>query len=494
MKRAPIRSTVFNISFLVVTAVLSILYVPGLLLPRRFFVKLVRFWLRVVTFLEYGLLNLRYEVRGRENIPASGPYIIASKHQSEYETFKAHLLFDDPAIVLKKELLRIPFFGAYLRKAGVLAIDRSTPERALRSIQSGALEIKKQGRPLLIFPQGTRVSPDQGIDVKPYKPGIARVQDVTQLPILPVALNSGIFWPKNSWVKSSGTVIFEILPPIPPGHSRANLMSTLQDLIETRSSSLVAEARSHNAILQKSPIRTGIKIILYLLLICAAYAAWWSMAARWINESYTNLSPLRPSQLSTKTLDINAFPMMHAVSAEEIFITGDGIISLSEVSAKGWPLPGVSTQIQTGRISVTHTGWRDALVFDHFYGRIVPGINTITITESILAHGDFRAEIKGTVKQNADIPQLDLNVRFQNYAGFIKTLIENGILEERPAQFMIAAFNALADADGFVTIPITQNGRTLYAGPFAIAKLPSRNVITERSFPLAPADPQAPSR
>ena len=493
MKRAPVRSTLFNISFFAVTTVLCIAYVPGLLLPRAGFVKLVQFWLRCVTFLEYIVLGLRYEVRGRENLPTHGAYIIASKHQSEYETLKAHLLFNDPAIILKKELLRIPFFGAYLSKAGVLAIDRSTPERALRSIQTGALIVKEQGRPLLIFPQGTRVSPDQSAEDKPYKPGIVRVQDVTQLPIVPMALNSGVFWPKNAWVKSSGTVIFEIMPPIPPGHSRANLMAVLQDTIETRSNELVSEARAQHNSPAKNGIHKTIKTIMLIALFAMAYAAWWMVSARWINESYLNLWPIRPEHYVAAPLNITGFPMMRASSAEELFTSDDGTLQLTDVAISGWPIPGLSNHIKTGPLTVTSSRWRDALRFDQFDGYIVPGTRTIVIRDAHFQKDAFKAVINGMIKTGADITQVDLNVQFQNYAEFIKTLAQNSILEERTAQFMIAAFNALADGTGVVSIPITQNGRTLYAGPFAIAKLPEPSPVIERSFQQAPADPQAPS-
>jgi 1-acyl-sn-glycerol-3-phosphate acyltransferase len=432
-------------------------------------------------------------VRGRENLPTHGAYIIASKHQSEYETLKAHLLFNDPAIILKKELLRIPFFGAYLSKAGVLAIDRSTPERALRSIQTGALIVREQGRPLLIFPQGTRVSPDQSAKDKPYKPGIVRVQDVTQLPIVPMALNSGVFWPKNSWLKSSGTVIFDIMPPIQPGHNRANLMSTLQDLIETRSDALAAEARTQHNSPAKNGIHKTIKTIMLIALFCIAYAGWWTLAARWINESYLDLWPIRPEHYVAAPLNITGFPIMTASSGEEIFTSGDGTLQLTDVAVSGWPVPGLSSHIKTGTLTVTSSRWRDALRFDQFDGYIVPGTTTIIIRDAHLQKDTFKAVINGTVKTGADIPQVDLNIQFQNYTEFIKTLAQNGIFEQRTAQFMIAAFNALADSTGVVSIPITQNGRTLYAGPFAIAKLPEPSQAIERSFQQAPADPQVPS-
>ena len=154
--------------------------------------------------LEKYILGLTYEVRGQEHLPEQGSYIIAAKHQSSYETFKLHTLFGDPAIVLKKELLRIPLWGMYLKKSDVIAIDRSSPKTAIKSIKDGAQHVKEQGRPIIIFPQGTRVSIDTTAQEKPYKIGIMRLQEATNLPIIPMAINTGYFQPKHKWCKKPG--------------------------------------------------------------------------------------------------------------------------------------------------------------------------------------------------------------------------------------------------------------------------------------------------
>ena len=195
-------------------------------------------------FLERFLLGLHYEVRGKEHLPESGSYIVAMKHQSEYETLKLHVLFDDPAIILKQELLKIPLWGWYLQKSDVIAIDRSSPENAIASIQEGARRVKEQGRPIAIFPQGTRVAPGVGADVKPYKIGVARVQEATDLPIIPVAMNAGLFWPRDGFWKSGGSVVFEIFPPIPAGLERSELLQKLENTIEPASQRLMDEALS----------------------------------------------------------------------------------------------------------------------------------------------------------------------------------------------------------------------------------------------------------
>ncbi|MCK6418207.1 MAG: 1-acyl-sn-glycerol-3-phosphate acyltransferase [Alphaproteobacteria bacterium] len=194
--------------------------------------------------MEKYILGLDYEVRGAHHLPKQGAYIVAAKHQSQYETFKLHFLFPDPAIVLKKELIAIPLFGWYLKKTDVIAIDRSTPDAAIQSIQDGARRMQEQGRQIVIFPQGTRVAPEQTSQERPYKIGIARIQEATNLPIIPLAMNAGIFWPKRGFFKSRGKVIFEFLEPIAPGMDRSLLMKTLDEQIESKSKALMAEALS----------------------------------------------------------------------------------------------------------------------------------------------------------------------------------------------------------------------------------------------------------
>jgi 1-acyl-sn-glycerol-3-phosphate acyltransferase len=246
MKRAVLQSAIFMILFYVLTICLCVLYLPLLVLPRAAFLSCVRFYLAAVYFLEKHILNLTYEVRGQHHLPASGSYIVAAKHQSQYETFKLHALFGDPAIVLKKELTMIPLFGRYLTKTDVIAIDRSTPEIAIQSIQNGARRVMSQGRPIIIFPQGTRVSPETTSEQKPYKVGVARIQEATHLPIIPMAMNAGMFWPRAGWLKSSGCVTFEFLPPIPHGLERAKLLKTLETQIEEKSQELMRQALHMN--------------------------------------------------------------------------------------------------------------------------------------------------------------------------------------------------------------------------------------------------------
>ena len=229
-----LRSILFQYLALPVwTITICTIGLPTLFMPKRFAMNwIIKPWIIGGKWLEENLVGLRYEVIGLEHLPAQGPYLVAAKHQSTYETFKIHEIFNDPAIILKKSLLNIPWWGWFLAKSGVIAIDRSSPQQAIKSVNEGALRVKDEGRPLIIFPQGTRVQPGASVEDFPYKPGIARIQDTTQLPVIPMRVNSGEFWPKGAITIKPGTVTFEFLPAIDPGLDRAALMEKLEELLE----------------------------------------------------------------------------------------------------------------------------------------------------------------------------------------------------------------------------------------------------------------------
>ena len=234
-----LRSTCFNIAFYIWTFLCCLAALPCVFLSHRAFINhIVERWERHVHRLEKFILGLDYEVRGLEHLPDEGPYLIAAKHQSPYETLKLHILFESPAIVLKKELLNIPLFGACLKKADLIAIDRSTPQEAIESIQRGAKEAAEHKRPIVIFPQGTRVDPFTDTSEKRYKIRIMRIQEATNVPIIPLALNCGVFWPLKGWLKHPGTAVFEFLPPITVEKDRSDALKSLEKTLEDASNRL----------------------------------------------------------------------------------------------------------------------------------------------------------------------------------------------------------------------------------------------------------------
>lgn len=241
-----IRSLLFNIVFYGYTIFCCLLFMPSFLFPRPVILWVTRFWTRGVAVLEKYILGLTYEIRGQEHLPKDGTYIVAAKHQSAYETLKLHALFDDPTIVLKKELIGIPVFGTFLKKVDVIPIDRKNKESAMKAIVDGAKRMEENNRPIVIFPQGTRVPVHCDANQKKYKGGIAKMHSHTDIPIIPLALNSGLFWPKNSFIKRPGKVIFEFLPAIESDISDKEMMQTLATRIEQKTYDLMSEAQSNN--------------------------------------------------------------------------------------------------------------------------------------------------------------------------------------------------------------------------------------------------------
>ncbi len=234
-----IRSLAFNLAYFSWTVLVSVVLAWTTLLPRPQLMAVVIWYLRSVAFLERTLLGLRYEVRGREHLPKQGSYLVAAKHQSAWETMKVILLLPDPAVVLKRELTQIPIWGRLARKSEMIPVDRGARGRAMSSLLDGARKVAAKNRPIVIFPQGTRVAPGTYHN---YRVGVGVLYENLHLPIVPMALNSGVFWPRRSFLKKSGTVVVEFLPPIQPGLQRFEAMIELETRLEAATDRLVVAA------------------------------------------------------------------------------------------------------------------------------------------------------------------------------------------------------------------------------------------------------------
>jgi 1-acyl-sn-glycerol-3-phosphate acyltransferase len=232
------RSALFNLGLWSWTAIMLVAALPWLAFPPRFMLGHSRAWMRGVQFLLTTIVGLEYEVRGRP--AAARPAIFAFKHQSAWETLAIHLLLDGAAIALKRELTQIPLFGWTLLHAGMIRIDRQGGPRALRGLIEGGRAALARGAPIVIFPEGTRVPPGEQ---RAYHPGVAALYRHLDCPVVPVALNSGVFWPRRSFVKRAGRIVVEFLPPIEPGLERKSFMTELHDRLEPATERLVAEAR-----------------------------------------------------------------------------------------------------------------------------------------------------------------------------------------------------------------------------------------------------------
>jgi len=230
-----LRSLALNMALYGWTAFLCFALLATLFFPRRCMIAVVHLWLRHIEWIERHIGGIHYRVTGREYVP-EGACIIASKHQSAWETFKLHLLFGDPAIVLKAELLNIPIWGWYVRRAGMIPIDRSGGALALARMMAAAHKAADAGRRIVIFPQGTRTAPGEQ---RSYKSGVAALYQELNLPVVPMALNSGLLWGKNSFIKKPGLITIEFLPPIPPGLPRDEMMTRLKTGLEAAAERLL---------------------------------------------------------------------------------------------------------------------------------------------------------------------------------------------------------------------------------------------------------------
>lgn len=238
-----LRSLAFNAFYFGwLTIVLSMMWL-FLPLNRRVLRGSVRFWAWVQQIALRILVGIRFEARGLENIPP-GPVILASKHQSAWDTGIYYLLVDEPVYVLKKELMSIPFWGWYARKAGSVPVDREGGAQALKAMVRGCLVELDHGAQIVIFPEGTRTAPESRV---PYLPGIAALYARADAPVVPVAVNSGLFWGRRKFVKRPGTILLEALPAMPRGLDRRTFMAELENRIETATQRLIDEARSNDA-------------------------------------------------------------------------------------------------------------------------------------------------------------------------------------------------------------------------------------------------------
>ena len=229
------RSILFVALFYLWSAVLGILMLPLLLCPRRWTMQVFRFWAHGVIGMMRVCCDIRVELRGREHVP-TGRSLVAAKHQCMFDVFAQFIWLRDSCIVMRKELMRIPFFGWYAAKTGMIVLDREGGSAALRMLVRDARERLSEPRELLIFPEGTRGEP--GVAGQ-YQPGVAGLYRDLGLPTCPVATNSGVHWPAHGFLRRPGVIVFEYLEPIPAGLKRAEYMRTLEDRIEAASNALL---------------------------------------------------------------------------------------------------------------------------------------------------------------------------------------------------------------------------------------------------------------
>lgn len=224
-----IRSTLFTVFLVLWTLIICVLGV--LLFPFKSSVsqRYACIWGDGLFYAARYIAGIKLEVKGMDNLPKEGGYIIASKHQSAYETVVMHHILPLTTFIFKIEMAKIPFMGWLMLKAGNIPVDRKGGTKAMREMFLKASERLKEGRTIIIFPEGTRTLPDAKVT---YNPGVALLYEKCEVPVVPAAINSGYLWPKNSFLKRAGTITLEFLPPIQKGLSKREFLTRLETDIE----------------------------------------------------------------------------------------------------------------------------------------------------------------------------------------------------------------------------------------------------------------------
>ena len=226
-----IRSLIFNIFLYFGLVAIFIFAIPTLILPNKFTIFFGRLSAKYIVLILRLILNTKVIFHGVENLKKEENFFVASAHQSMFETFALQIPLDGPIFILKKELLSIPLFGWYLKKIGAIAIVRETTTKEnLNFFDKVKERIEKTKRPLLIFPQGTRVGLDEQ---PPFKKGVGRIYNALNLPCVPVALNTGKVWPKNSFMKYPGDIHISFLEPILSGKNSEEFTKDIENKIYT---------------------------------------------------------------------------------------------------------------------------------------------------------------------------------------------------------------------------------------------------------------------
>ncbi len=224
-----IRSLIFKIFFYLGIILICLIFLPSLLLPQKIVLfggKIMGHWSKICLNI---FLSTKIIIKGKENLISEGKFFIACSHQSMFETFFLQTIFNSPVFILKKELLRIPVFGMYLKKIGSISIDRDKISKENLGFSDKIKSvINLSNRPIIIFPQATRMTVE---DRTPFKKGVSRIYEDLQIKCQPVAINSGNIWPKSGKLKPNGILVVSILKEIEPGMERKDFLNILQNNI-----------------------------------------------------------------------------------------------------------------------------------------------------------------------------------------------------------------------------------------------------------------------
>lgn len=241
-----IRSFLFNFCFFSWSVLSAFLFFPFFVISTYACQMVARPWAALSLFFARILCGITYEIRGAQYLEQykNQPVIYASKHQSAWDTMIFHILMRCPAYILKRELLFLPFWGWYLWRMKMIAIDRSAKASSMKHMIKQSKDVIANNRSIIIFPEGTRTTPGQDTQ---YHPGVVALYSQLKVPVVPVALNSGLYWSKDAFIKHPGKIIIEFLPPIEPGIPKSDFASKLENTIETATKTLIEEAKSNHS-------------------------------------------------------------------------------------------------------------------------------------------------------------------------------------------------------------------------------------------------------
>lgn len=234
-----LRSLIYVVWLYGSMSIIGLSFAPLALFSEKAAIQAARVWSWALLWGLRVICGTRLEVRGRENIP-KGAALFAAKHQSMLDTISPFAILGDPSVVLKKELLRLPIFGWFAVRSGMIAIDREAQASALRAMLRAARARIAKGRGVIIFPEGTRQAPGAPPE---YKPGVAALYRDLGVDCVPVAVNTGLYWPAHGVIRRPGVAVIEFLPAIKPGLTRDKFMAELEQRIETASNALLTQAK-----------------------------------------------------------------------------------------------------------------------------------------------------------------------------------------------------------------------------------------------------------
>jgi len=507
-----VRSVLFNALFFGLTFVFCFFLLWSLLLPRKQAMIVIRGYFKGVYWLERIVLGLDFRLEGVENIPSEGSFIVASKHQSAHETMLFPIILNDPAIILKQGLMQIPLWGWYAQKAEMIGVDRSGFSKALKSMVAGAKRVVAAGRPIIIFPQGTRTPPHASTTDKPYKSGIAKIYTEANVPVVPLALNTGFFWGRNKFFKRSGTATLRFLPPIPAGLDGKEMLRQIEAVIEPHSEELMTAAEAQY---ERETARRGLAdIVAFFAFLVGFWALYWSWCANAVEGALLDMqSDMSGAVVSVSFADArtSGFPFAIHVDVRDLQILSPAAaVHVPSLRASSVPLPGRSIHLRTDAPMMVKMlqGREDSMVIDSL-DLVASGampmpwqkhtgytIESLSIRSGILtlsAQGNIEEtidEARGRIRYDGA-----LTVTLDGYEAYMNDLIAKGVLKRSPATFIMnmvkmqsmnmaqqaraAGMNLPPVAESAIMIPVTIKDNAIYAGMFRLGEI---------DVPYAPAN------